>query len=297
MKICYIKSMEKNNLCLLGLFFVSILWSCDTEGDQVEEETYVQVRSYGFTKIGDTENELGFYINGDSLGPSDNYYTKGAELHIELKKKESGEVLLDSTRIAVFGEDIAITAFYTGEIVIPMKPLTGEDKEPASEGYKKVRYINFIKDGGLLEGRNLTLEVYGVYYTGTNAAGFQNEAMTDGPIYVIENIGTDEFTPFIELPELETVNANTGLELEKIVAKIYDANTGDLLMDAYEEEKEVFPGFPDWGTNVSVQGIQLGGLRNATWNITTIQLNGYWYEYNGEMLYYYNETGIDALSE
>ncbi|MGS2738063.1 hypothetical protein [Sinomicrobium sp. M5D2P17] len=301
MKIKYIIERVKNVNpgILLGIILMSLFSGCDTEGDPVEEDTYVTVRSGNFTVIGDTESELGFYINGDSLVNSTDYYPEGTALNIELKKRETGEVLLDSTRTTVFGEDVAITAFYTGDIVIPMMPLTDEEKEPAPEGYKKVRFINFIKDEGMLEGKNLRLEVYGIYNTELNAAGFYNEAMTEEPIYNIEKVSPDDFTFFISLPELETMSTEVGHELKTTGAKIFDADTGELLSDVYAEEGELFPGFPSFGMGIVIRGERnignltsnIGGIED--YEVVTFELTFESYQGYGE----YEQRIINALSE
>ncbi|UGU16309.1 hypothetical protein LS482_00220 [Sinomicrobium kalidii] len=223
------------------------------------------------------------------------YYPEGTVLNIELRKRETGEVLVDSTRTTVFGEDIIITAFYTGDIIIPMKPLTEKEREPAPEGYKKVRFINFIKDEGFLGGKTLKLEVYGVYpYEGGSRP--EDETMTDNPIYVIENIPPDDFSPFINIPELETVSRETGLDIQQTVAKIYDAETGELLSDAYVEEGEIFPGFPSFGIKRNVRGEkQIGNLISAgNNNAATLQFQSSFYE---EVGYVYSQLIIEALSE
>ncbi|MBC9797193.1 hypothetical protein [Sinomicrobium weinanense] len=297
MKIKHTKQIKNIRYWISCLVFAGIFSGCDTEGDLVGEETYVTVRNFNFTKIGDSENELGFYINGDSLRSSGNYYPEGTELNIELKKKKSGEVLLDSTRTAVFGEDIVITAFYTGDIVIPMEPLTDKEREPAPEGYKKVRFINFIKnDKNVLEGKNLRFEVYGIYNTELNAANFYNEAMTEEPVYIIENISPDDFTSFINIPELETISVEVGQELKATAGKIFDADSGELLSDVYAEEGELFPGFPSFGMGIVIRGERnVGNLNSSTggtvdYDVTTFQL--FQDDYGG-----YKQRYIESLSE
>ncbi|SFW69657.1 hypothetical protein SAMN02927921_03395 [Sinomicrobium oceani] len=287
---------RKTVVCVLLMITLFLaVCGCDTEGDPVTEETYVTVLGNNFNIIGDNQNELYFFINGDSLKPRE-YYPDGSELKIEIRKTADDKVLLDSTRIAVFGEEINITAFYTEEgILIPMAPLTEEDKVPAPEGYRKVRFINFIKDADLLEGKRLKLDVYGVYNTGLNPLGIYNQAMTEKPLYTLPEIQPDNFSVFFTIPELETAGEETGQELIGTVAKVYNAATDALILDAYMEEGEVFPGFPEFGTSVNVRGEKrIGNLSNTSiYTVTTIQLQATLYE----GVYLYSQLPIEALSE